>query len=385
MKIVHMSDSHLGFHKYNKVDDNDSNLIEERIYSSFNQTINKIIELKPDVVVHAGDVFHHTRPGVRSLYVFKQGLEKISNAGIPAIIISGNHDTPRTRATISPFIIYEGIKDIHIAYKKYERFDVGDWAFHCIPYCADPNDNESEFSKINLSGRDVLIMHGMLKSFWDHRLDTVGEYELDDDSFLKSYFDYIALGHLHGQHRVNGNTWYSGSVEYFNFNDSQQEKGILFVDLERREFEQIRICQEKYWIDCPPIDCREFNSEDMIAAISGQCHQNGLKDKILKINLTNVNRDVYRGIYTGVNHAKLRELKSLALSLEITPTYDEEKKNDMKINRDNLQEEFAKFIQQQIINISASTAVREKAIAYGADVMKEVISARNTEDLNVSE
>ena len=48
-----MSDSHLGFQDLNKVDEKGRNIIEEMVYSGFSKTIDKIIELKPDAVVHA--------------------------------------------------------------------------------------------------------------------------------------------------------------------------------------------------------------------------------------------------------------------------------------------------------------------------------------------
>ena len=37
------------------------------IYEGFDLAIDKIIELMPDAVVHAGDVFHHVRPRIRPL------------------------------------------------------------------------------------------------------------------------------------------------------------------------------------------------------------------------------------------------------------------------------------------------------------------------------
>ncbi len=97
MKIVHMSDSHLGFSAYNKVDQYGRNIIEEKIYQGFEHAIDKIIkDIKPDAIVHAGDVFHHVRPRIRTLYVFKSAIEKLDKKKIPTIIISGNHDAPKS-------------------------------------------------------------------------------------------------------------------------------------------------------------------------------------------------------------------------------------------------------------------------------------------------
>ncbi len=91
---------------------------------------------------------------------------------------------------------------MHIAQRyRYERFMVGDHYFHCIPFCLEPQDYLTEFEKIERSGRDVLVMHGLVESLQNRKMRSVGEHELKD-SLLKSDFDYIALGHYHGQAQV---------------------------------------------------------------------------------------------------------------------------------------------------------------------------------------
>jgi len=78
MRIIHMADSHLGFSAYNKVDPYGRNIVEEKIYEGFTETIDKIIDLHPDAIIHAGDVFHHVRPRIRTLFIFKREVEKLS-------------------------------------------------------------------------------------------------------------------------------------------------------------------------------------------------------------------------------------------------------------------------------------------------------------------
>ena len=93
---------------------------------------------------------------------------------------------------------------------------------------------------------------------------SVGEHELKD-SFLKSDFDYIALGHFHGQAQLSRNAWYSGSVEYFNFGEAQDKKGMLLVDLETGRAESVPV-KPKYMIDHPAIDCSGMRSEEIANA-----------------------------------------------------------------------------------------------------------------------
>ena len=170
MKIIHLADSHLGFSSYSRLDEHGRNRIEEMVYSGFEQAIEKIIELRPDAVVHAGDVFHHVRPKIKPLVVFQRGLLRLMEEDIPVIIISGNHDAPKSFSSTSPFRLFEGLRGVHIAQRyKYERIEVGDHYFHCIPFCLEPQDYLTEFERIERSGRDVLVMHGLVESLAEQK------------------------------------------------------------------------------------------------------------------------------------------------------------------------------------------------------------------------
>jgi len=262
MKIIHLADSHLGFSSYSRLDEHGRNRIEEMVYSGFDQVVEKIIELRPDAVVHAGDVFHHVRPKIRPLFIFQRGLLRLIEKDIPVIIISGNHDAPKSFSQTSPFRLFEGLQDVHIAQRyEYEPFEVGDCHFHCIPFCLDAGDYLTEFEKIERKGRDVLVMHGLVESLSNKKMRSVGEHELSD-SLLKNDFDYIALGHFHGQAQISENAWYSGSVEYFNFGEAQDRKGMLLFDSETGRAESIAV-RPRYMIDHPAIDCEGLRSEEI--------------------------------------------------------------------------------------------------------------------------
>ena len=102
MKIIHLADSHLGFSSYSRMDEHGQNRIEEMVYTGFDQAIDRIIQAHPDAVVHAGDVFHHVRPKIKPLVVFQRGLQRLMEEGIPVIVISGNHDAPKSFSSDQP-------------------------------------------------------------------------------------------------------------------------------------------------------------------------------------------------------------------------------------------------------------------------------------------
>lgn len=376
-----MADSHLGFSAYSRVDRNGRNLVEEMFYTGFNHAVDKIIELKPDAVVHSGDVFHHVRPRIRPLYIFKQGLEKLKDAGIPIIIISGNHDAPKGYAGTSPFVIYEGTRGVDIARKyQYERFEIGDHFFHCIPFCLDPQEYMEEFGKIEMSGRDVLVMHGLIESLSNKKLRTVGEHELKD-SLLKRDFDYIALGHYHAQARIAENAWYSGSIEYFNFGEAADEKGMLLVDLEKGEAEPVCV-RPKYMIDYPAVDCSGLSSEEIAEELMSICGDGAIGGKIARINLKNVNKAAYRNI----SQIRLNRLSASAIYLKIKVEYADEKEcHSEPVDSLNLHKEFTKFLEDEAVQNTIPRTIKDDVTAYGTGLIKKVVAAHNTEALNAPE
>ena len=370
MKIVHLADSHLGFSAYGRVDKWGRNLREEMVYQGFKKAVDKIIELRPDAVVHAGDVFHHVRPRIRPLYVFKQNLERLVEAGIPVIIISGNHDAPKSFAAVSPFSLYEGMKNVHIAHSyKYEPFEVDGYVFHCIPFCIDPEDYLEEFRKIRYTGNDVLVMHGMVEALWNKRLRTVGEHELKD-SFLKRDFSYIALGHYHGQAQLAQNAWYSGSVEYFRFNEAQDEKGMLLVDLESGKVDPIFV-KAKDMLDLAPVDCDRLSSEEITTELQNLCKDVDIKNKVVRIKLKNVSREAYRNI----NHARMSRLKSEALHLEVMPEFKDDTRiwDAEQVDAGSLPQEFEKFLRDEASG--TPKAIQDDVIAYGIDLVGRIAAA----------
>jgi exonuclease SbcD len=385
MKIVHMADSHLGFSAYGRVDRWGRNQREEMIYQGFGETVDRIIELMPDAVVHAGDVFHHVRPRIRPLYVFKQNLEKLVEAGIPVIIISGNHDAPKSYAALSPFTLFEGMKGVQIAHHyRYERFELGGCQFHCIPFCLGPEDYLVEFQKMqefrmeNPSGRDVLVMHGLVEALWDRRLRTVGEHELKE-SFLKGDFSYIALGHYHGQARVARNAWYSGSVEYFRFSEAGDDKGLLLVDLDSGTVKRIPV-QEKYMLDLDPIDCGGLSSQEIEKAITAICDETEIKDKIVRLRLRDASREAYRSL----SQRLLGNLKNEALHLEILPEFKDDPAifETEPMDSKRLPQEFKKFIEGEAARDGIPAAIKEDVIIYGTDLMGRISEKRTTENFD---
>jgi exonuclease SbcD len=113
MRFIHMADTHLGYSAYNRIDpETGRNQREMDIENAFRQAVDIVLEKKPDFVIHAGDLFHTVRPTNRALSFAMEEISRITEEGIPFIIIAGNHSNPRMRETGSVFRIISRIKGV---------------------------------------------------------------------------------------------------------------------------------------------------------------------------------------------------------------------------------------------------------------------------------
>ena len=138
MRIVHFSDTHLGFRQLHRVNDAGRNEREQDVYDAFERAIDRIIELAPAVAIHAGDLFDSYHPSSAALGVALDGLRRLRDAGIPVVVIAGNHSSPRVAAAEHIFGVLQRFGGAHTIYGGAREVRVGDLAVHAIPHDNDP-------------------------------------------------------------------------------------------------------------------------------------------------------------------------------------------------------------------------------------------------------
>ena len=135
MRILQLADTHIGDSAYNKLDENGYNQREMDVYSAFSQVVDFALKEEPDLILHSGDLFDTVRPSNRAISFVMGQLLKISDTGIPMVIISGNHETPRLRETGSVFKVFEHVDNLHLAFTgKCQTFEFGDLKVHALPH-----------------------------------------------------------------------------------------------------------------------------------------------------------------------------------------------------------------------------------------------------------
>jgi len=58
------------------------NLREKQVYDNFLKAIDEIIHQKPDVLVHAGDLFDVVKPKIRAYKTASEAIDQFPAAGI---------------------------------------------------------------------------------------------------------------------------------------------------------------------------------------------------------------------------------------------------------------------------------------------------------------
>jgi len=102
----------------------------------------------------------------------------------------------------------------------------------------------------------------------------------------KKDFDYIALGHYHKYLQLLKNCCYAGSTERLSFNEANQDKGFVMVEL-GKNFEFIPI-ETRDMLILEPIDCEKLSTTEIVKVVEASASK--IKDKIVQVTFKNISR-----------------------------------------------------------------------------------------------
>lgn len=85
--FVHASDLHLGYAQYGL------EARREDFDKAFDELVTKTLELRPDFILIAGDIFEQPRPANVTLETAITTLSRLRKAGIQVLVVDGSHDS----------------------------------------------------------------------------------------------------------------------------------------------------------------------------------------------------------------------------------------------------------------------------------------------------
>jgi DNA repair exonuclease SbcCD nuclease subunit len=345
MKIIHFSDTHLGYNDLDILDENNINQREADFYKAFSDVVEDIKKIKPDYIIHTGDLFHRTSPSNRAITFALEQFKIIDSLGIPFILIAGNHETPRTNLSSPILKIFDGFKNIYSSYKgEYKKIEFDDIVFHTLAHMNDESIANGEIKKceenISNNKKNIMMMHCSVGAWY--LMQEFGEWVYPSDKeYIFEMMDYVALGHWHGFGSVGNhkNVYYSGSTERTSLNDKRNSKGYALIDLE----DELKV--EYKEISIRAIISKEIDTEDYENSIES-LDISDCDDAIVEVCLKNLTST--KSI--DIPNNEIKKLFSNAMSVSIKREF---KKTSSENNIDDieaisLQEYFIEHLNEEV-------------------------------------
>ncbi|QLH20049.1 exonuclease SbcCD subunit D [Streptomyces sp. Rer75] len=251
MRILHTSDWHLGrsFHRV-------SLLAAQREF--LDHLVATVREREVDAVLVAGDVYDRAVPPLAAVELFDDALHRLADLGVPTVMISGNHDSPRRLGVGAGLIERAGIHlrtdpagcgtPVVLADRH------GDVAFYGLPYLepglvretldapaaghpavlgAAMDRVRADLATRPPGTRSVVLAHAFVTggavSDSERDITVGGVASVPADVF--DGVDYVALGHLHGCQTLTERIRYSGSPLAYSFSEAAHRKSMWLVEL----------------------------------------------------------------------------------------------------------------------------------------------------------
>jgi DNA repair exonuclease SbcCD nuclease subunit len=225
--IVHLSDLHLGYRAFGHIEQG-RNVREADVARAFHQAIQRVLEIAPDAVLIAGDVFDRPEPPHSALVALAQGLQSLRDAlpDTPVLMAAGARDTPAGPADPGPLGTFDtlaGVEAVTATTRSvhYSRLDLN---VVLVPH------------RSTIQGPRPLVVPNP-DARWNV-LVGYGSVDREESGLLSlnsNDWDYVALGHEHFRREVAPGVHYAGAIERVGatpWEEAAEEKGFLTCDLE---------------------------------------------------------------------------------------------------------------------------------------------------------
>ncbi len=250
MLLAHISDLHLGKTLYNY------SLLEDQEYI-LEEIVKILEEKKVDVLMISGDVYDKNVAPEGGLKVLRRFLNRLVEAKIKVLIISGNHDSAERLTFGGEFMTEKGIFFSKVYDGKIEPItftdDYGPVNFYLLPfikpsivqhYFEDEKINTYEEAvacairqmPLNTKERNVILAHQNILSAQrcESEENIIGGLDAISDSVFKD-FDYTALGHIHKAQKIGkNNVYFCGTPLKYSISELNHQKVMPLISLKEK-------------------------------------------------------------------------------------------------------------------------------------------------------
>lgn len=329
MRIAHLADLHLGFKEYSKINKYGANIREFDVLQAFNEAMSKIADLKPDVVIMAGDIFHKPRPSNFTISNTIFLLNKFRrNSSAPIIIVGGNHENVKTTESGSVLKILEfSVSGVSVIEDEAKQINIENLnaSILCVPHSALANIKSLNLKPDNNFKYNIMAIHGTYENCPEIAGYTEG-HKITEDDLNTSKWDYIAFGHYHKFSKLGENAYYSGAIERTTTNIWQEDddKGFIEYNLDTKELIFHKLSNQRKVFDIKPIDAKKLTAEQINNKLYEEIEKiKDIDDSIIRFSIANIDSKALREL----DYKKIRELRKRALHFKLNLIKDKKDKS----------------------------------------------------------
>lgn len=400
MRIVHTSDWHLG-----KNIEGESRLEEQKKFIDF--FVDKCEEIKPDMILIAGDIYDTSNPPASAERLFYNALKRLSrNGDCVTVVIAGNHDNPDRLVSATPLAIEHGIIMLGTSktvaplgdYGKSKIVNSGEGFFEIeinkekavvltMPYPSEKRlneifykDDENEDERVTTYGEKIKsIFDGLKNKFTQDTINIVvahlfafgaeaagserstslgGSFIVNLGAFPDA--DYVALGHIHKPQvlaKTEKHIRYSGSPIHYNISEPSTNKMFYVIDVEKKEEAKIDIQEVEIPVFKPIVLWRAGSVDEAIEL----CKKNSEKDSWVYLEIQ---------CDAVIKETEIKEMKSYKkdiLEIRAIMKNIEEESNIHRISELPFDEQFIEFF-----TVQKGVAPDKEMVEYLLTLIEEV-------------
>lgn len=274
IKLLHIADIHIGMENYGRTDPQTG--LNQRVMDflrRLSDAVDYALDHEIDLVIFAGDAYKTRDPNPTFQREFARRMKRLADAGIPVVMLVGNHDLPAVAQRATSISIFSTLDVPNTIVGDREKL----WQITCrrgqpvqvatVPYPLKSGllaDEESRGKSI--AEVDALMQQALAENIRGLALEArqqrdvpavlTGHFSVQEASqgsernimigrdvavarsvLADPAWDYVALGHIHKHQSLNGDAHppviYSGSIERIDFGEEREPKGWVAATVER--------------------------------------------------------------------------------------------------------------------------------------------------------
>ncbi len=272
IRVLHFGDLHIGMENYGQIDPETG--VNGRVMD-FLRRLSELVEYalqnEVDLVLFCGDAYKTREPSATHQRELARRIKRLTGAGIPVVLLVGNHDLPSQEKRATSVDIYHALdvpnvvvanrdKLHRLTTRRGEEIQVA-----TVPYPIRQRLLERE----EYRGKTIAELDKVVEQLVTENIQALaaqvdpavpailaGHFSVSEAEYgsersvmlgrdvvvLKGVladpaWDYVALGHIHRHQEINGGQRppivYSGSLERIDFGEEKEPKGFVVADIRR--------------------------------------------------------------------------------------------------------------------------------------------------------